>query len=133
MLSSIIALYLGTWNCDRPSVDSGYHTRLTVTQSSDGWLDFIDDGIGANRNHGMLFSIAPSGGSWTLESVDYGYPLTGAWDNGTIVFAPAAPNPQRFQLMLSNDNRTMSFVEYTKYGFDISRQYRTTTCTRGST
>jgi len=132
MISSIVALYLGTWKCDRPSVDSGYHTRLSVTQSSDGWLDFVDDGLGANRNRGMIFSIAPSGSSWTLRSVDFGYPLTGAWENGTIVFAPATPNPRRFQLTLSNDNRTMSFVEFSKNGFDMDRQYRTTTCTRES-
>lgn len=133
MIGAAVALYLGSWSCERPSIHSGYRTNLTVSRAADGWLQFIATGAGAGRNPGLIFSIAPDGDhSWTLRNFDYPYPpLTGTWDNGTIVFAPPAPSPRRFKLNLSEDGRTMSYVGYSKYGFDIYRRYRTTTCTRG--
>jgi hypothetical protein len=131
MFSALLALYAGTWNCAKPTDRSGYFTTLAVTQATGDRLEFTSRGVGASRDRGLLFAIAPSGGDmWVLRSADYPYPLTGALSNGTIVFAPPAPSPKRFELALTNHDQTLSYVDYTKYGFEIDRQYRTTTCSR---
>jgi hypothetical protein len=132
MVNAFVALYVGTWNCSKPTDRSGYATRLTVSRQSDGRLDFISSGVASSGGRGLLFSIAPaSNGTWTLRSVDYPYTLTGTWNEGSITFSPPPPNPHRFQLRLTNRDQTMSYVSYKEYDFPMYRQYQTTECTRG--
>jgi hypothetical protein len=126
--------YVGSWTCTRPAMGQGWWGSLTVTRTSHGGLQFVEQRQSPNAPAGGNFYIwrEPNADVWKLSSPTYPFVETGARHNGVILFKDPAPRKRRFRLSISHDGREITMLAYLKNTQILNLTNFIVSCTKDS-